>query len=255
MAEVEPSVIGIMGDRRSVPEPGHLAADMIAHINDNYGFVQADSVTDPFEGDTAYDALAYTRLEPTSLERAHEYAEHHGLPLYILSTKFDVELPDPEASYRLLAPNISTDVLRFMDDVGRLAAVFSDWELVITEHHQEHKADISGTALKIREMIGQPDARIESVRDWSRTQAEYDLPDEARGGYAIHEVEFLHPDGKEGVKTGIVIVGRDTYGKGLVEVHAEFMHPTPAFEAGLRGAEIHIVDFYRDVILNRAFDS
>ena len=237
-------IIGVVGQREGGPEMGHLAQDVIDHINATRADVEAVPMVEP---DADADMFLFTRRSDGGFDEMMAISDDDGIPVVFASTHFPPQISPYHGATFIDAPNLSLAALAYMDEVAALGEGREDWGLSIVEHHQEAKgANVSGTAKKIADMLGRSHDAITSVRDFQRSQAEYGIEDQFEGGFAIHNTVLTHPVSGETVTTGadLVIRGRETYAVGTLAIYDALQ--VPAIAEQYDGQRVHMVDFYRD---------
>lgn len=179
------------------------------------------------------NVLVYARKTPGTLTEALEHSTHHQTPLLFLSS--GINLPDRQFNFPLIkVPNAALNVITYLQSIEELAkSELAGWQPVITEHHQEAKADTSGTAKKLADMLGVDYDAIVSVRDFSRSSAEFDIPEASRDGYAVHYVTFTNPQtGETFTPDPIVVRGREVYAQGIIDIYHALIENSDVFTPG-----------------------
>jgi len=233
--------VEVMGDRESIAEPGRLAQAIV-----DYGVdFEAFSVQDVRTPQNA-DFLVYCRRSDTTLGAAVSFCHENRIPLALLSSGINADQIRALRFPLIKVPNASLPIVRFLLDVEEAALRHKNWPVTITEHHQPTKKDVSGTALKIADMLGVGKEAIVSVRNWEQSQREHNIPEETREGYAIHDVTFTNPETNiDTTPLHVVVHGRETYARGLMTLAGAVLGHPEEFLPG----HYNIVDLVREHVL------
>lgn len=224
------SRIEVMGDRANDHDGIGRLGKAIVDYNHGIKDLEIAAVSLPHDA----DLLAYCRKTNGTLTEALEYCSDLHRPLLFLSS--GIELPDKPYNFPLVKiPNAALGVINYLSDVEQAATTtYSGWNVTITEHHQESKADTSGTAKKLADMLGISYDNIVKVRDFTKTQAMYpEVPDSSRDGYAIHSVVFTNPTTNEQSEPiEIVVQGREVYAQGVIDIYLAIKEHPEIFTDG-----------------------
>ena len=104
---------------------------------------------------------------------------------------------------------------------------FGGYNLGVTESHQSHKADTSGTAKEMVKYFGTltgtpfPVDQIVKHRD-RESQLAFGVPEAVLGGHAFHTYSLQSKDGTVGFEFSHNVQGRRTYAEGTVDA-VEFL--------------------------------
>lgn len=223
--------IEVMGDRASRFTPGRFAQHIV-ELSSNSIFIK--DVRKPKDA----DILIYCRRVKDSLSEAVRYCKEQKVPLLFLSSGLDISNIDPKNFAFVVAPNSSPKVMRYIQEVVAAHDKYTGWPVVITEHHQPAKQDVSGTAKAIARKIGVNENEIISVRDWEATKEKYGLTGISGDGYAVHSVVFTNPDDPSVTKSvDIVVQGRSSYAQGAVDLARSIVNDSGEYKPGI--LELH----------------
>lgn len=224
------SRLEVMGNRTNEAEGiGRLGQAIVDY---EHGIQDLDIVGVDLPVDA--EALVYCRKTDGTLVEAVEYCQDTKTPLLFLSSGIPLPaLYNPNFPL-IKVPNAALGVIDYLRRVETEATEkYAGWLPTITEHHQEAKADTSGTAKKLADMLGVSYDTIVSVRDFSRSQQEFQIPSTSRDGYAIHSVVFTDPEtGKQSDAIEIVVRGREVYAAGVIDIYAALQETPEAFSKG-----------------------
>lgn len=238
----------LFGDRTNPADGlGRLGQCLADNVE---GLTPASQVSDILGEDGTM--LVHCRRDKMLLPALIEHCQRTGEPLLNLSTGETVELPEDLNFLYLDCPNISLEVLGFMQRVQQACAEMDEpFNLDIIEHHQPAKKDRSGTAQAMhdraaalphcRNQPGYYRKNIASVRNLAKTRAAgYDVTAEHEAGYAIHEAVIMDNE-EEAARQfkPLEIYGRKTYAEGLQSVLQTLQTMEPIT------GRLHITDFAR----------
>lgn len=178
--------------------------------------------------------LVYSRKTNGTLAEAVEYCSDNETPLLFLSSGINVDTGAERQFPLIKVPNAALGVIDYLQRVEVAASTdFAGWDATITEHHQEAKADTSGTAKKLADMLGVSYDTIVSIRDFEQSQQEFDIPESSRDGYAVHSVVFTDPaTGEQSDAIEIVVRGREVYAAGVIDIYRALQENPEAFTRG-----------------------
>lgn len=210
--------------------PGRLAQAILDHGHADLPDLIVEAVHEP-EDPTV---LVYCRKTDLTLKKAAAYCNDTETPLLFLSSGIDTSELDTRNFPFVHVPNAALNVIHYLGAVEEAARhQYAGWSPSIVEHHQEAKADTSGTAKKLADMLGIEHDGIVSVRDFDRTQQEYAIPDSSRDGYAIHSVTFTNPETEDvSEPLEIVVNGRSVYAEGVFDIYNAIELYPQAFKKG-----------------------
>lgn len=129
-------------------------------------------------------------------------------------------------AYALIAPNMAKQIVALQAALEAAAAAFpgayAGYTLSVTESHQSHKADTSGTAkanVAAFGALGAPlaVADIVKVRSPDAQVAEMGVPADALAGHAFHTYRLVSADGSVRFELQHNVVGRAVYAEGTVD--------------------------------------
>lgn len=238
----------LFGDRTDPADGlGRLAATLVSEIPGLKPVSKLDEIT------PEVSALVHCRRDPELLPGLIDHCQNTGTPLLNLSTGFEVDLPENLQFLYLECPNISLEVLAFMQRVQvACESMQSPFFLHITEHHQASKKDRSGTAQAMidraalrpnsQNQAGYYRCAVRSVRNLEETRAAgFAVLPEHENGYAIHVARLLAQDQETERQTlpPLEIYGRKTYAEGLHTI----LETVQRLEAVT--GNLHIADFAR----------
>lgn len=148
---------------------------------------------------------------PTVVAKCNELS----IPVIQASTGIDNSyLPTPLKIAIIDAPNLAIPIVKFMYALEQIAPLFREYEILISESHQASKKTIPGTARAFASALGVPDEQIRSVRDVATQQSEFNVPESALKGHAIHRIE-IEGQGVH-LSLGTRILGRNAYCHGVI---------------------------------------
>jgi dihydrodipicolinate reductase len=220
-----------MGNRSEESQgPGRLAQAIVDHEH-SISYLEVAAVDLP-ENPTV---LVYSRKTDGTLSNAVEYCNETETPLVFLSTGIDTSAINAENFPFIKVPNAALGVINYLTDIEKVAQEqYSGWDPQIVEHHQEAKADTSGTAKKLADMLGIDYTNIVSIRDFEKSQSEYGIPDASRDGYAVHSVTFTNPEtGETSDAFEIIVKGRSVYAEGVLDIYSAIQSHPEAFNNGM----------------------
>jgi len=178
--------------------------------------------------------LVYCRKTNGTLAEAVEYCSDTETPLLFLSSGIQIDTAAKRKFPLVKVPNAALGVIDYLHRVETAATTdYAGWQATIIEHHQEAKADTSGTAKKLADMLGIGYENIVSVRNFDQSQAEYGIPDSSRDGYAVHSVVFTNPEtGETSDAFEVVVRGREVYAAGVMDIYRALQENREAFTRG-----------------------
>lgn len=132
----------------------------------------------------------------------------------------------------VIAPNMAKPIVAFMAMVEFAAksfpGVFSGYNLVITESHQQAKKDVSGTAKALVPLFNamgisfEPE-QIQAQRDPAIQRDVLGVPEEFLDGHGWHTYRLLSPDGTVLLEFTHNVNGREVYALGALAA-IRFLH-------------------------------
>lgn len=129
-------------------------------------------------------------------------------------------------AYALIAPNMAKQIVALQAALEAAAAAFpgayAGYTLSVTESHQSHKADTSGTAKAIVGALGGLGAPLDvadivKVRSPDEQVATMGVPADALAGHAFHTYRLVSGDGSVRFELQHNVVGRAVYAEGTVD--------------------------------------
>jgi len=171
--------------------------------------------------------IAIDFTQPSAkLENCRFYCKHN-IPFVMGTTGGDnfelASIVTQSSISAVIAPNMSAPIVMLMDmfiyAASNYPGVLRDWEIRITESHQAGKADVSGTALAIGDLMKKlgvnfTKENIRSVRD-EIEQRIIGIPEFAITGHGWHKYSLISPN-NEYLSFEHNINGRDTYVEGTL---------------------------------------
>ncbi|XLQ20758.1 MAG: dihydrodipicolinate reductase C-terminal domain-containing protein [Candidatus Moraniibacteriota bacterium] len=177
-------------------------------------------------GESGLIAIDFT--QPTAIEENVNLYCKNKIPFITGTTggnrQLLTKLVEESEISAVIAPNMSVPIVMLMDMIAFAATNYpnalKDWEIRIVESHQSSKADVSGTALAIGEIIkdlgvNYSPSNIRDVRD-KIEQRLMGIPEFALDGHGWHKYSLISPDGNEMIGFEHNINGRDTYVNGTL---------------------------------------
>jgi len=132
----------------------------------------------------------------------------------------------PSTAYALIAPNMGKQIVALQAALEAAAATFpgafAGYTLSVTESHQSHKADTSGTAKANVAAFGAlgaplPLDAIVKVRAPAAQVGEMGVPEGALSGHAFHTYRLVSGDGSVRFELQHNVCGRSVYAEGTVD--------------------------------------
>lgn len=208
--------VGLYGRRSTTERLGHFASEI-------YDTLQAEPNITVYKLDfdpaPQLDAVVYASRSADMLRQAAELCATEDIPLFILSSDMDQEIKNlPEECNVTAIPNSSLEVQEYQKNIVEFHDAHPEYQVSITEYHQQSKADVSGTAIAIAKQINFDSSKITSVRDDLTTQKQFSIPDEFQQAYAIHRITFANPETNVSQTFEIKVYGRKTYTRGLIKI-------------------------------------
>lgn len=183
-------VMEVMGQRTNPSQGLGRLAKAIVGFNHRVPNLKVVAVDTPRNA----DVVVYCRKSEATLKQATEYCSSTGAALIFLSSGLQINKLDTSRYPFIRVPNSALTVINYLSLVETQAKDrFADWVPKIIEHHQVSKADVSGTAKKLADMLGVEYDMIESIREFERTKKQYNIPKSSQDGYAVHSVTFTDP--------------------------------------------------------------
>lgn len=145
------------------------------------------------------------------------YCEKTGSPLVELSTGSEA------AGYGgrfpvVLCANTNILILKFLAMLAAGGKHFKNAKVTVTESHQADKSSVPGTAVKMAQSLGVPDAEIRSIRDPQVQRDILKIPAESLSRHAFHRIEI--EDGGGGIVLETRVFGPAPYAEGLARILA-----------------------------------
>lgn len=218
--------IEVVGNRPN-GTPGQLAKALLEYDQYPEG-VEMVAVAVPRE---TYDLAVYCARTDTVLPDTVTYCQQTNTPLAFMSSGIDIDpyLPEVLNFCMIEVPNASIEVIKFMHEATKRASEHQDKQVIITEHHQPSKKDVSGTALKLSALIGENRTKIVSVRDWLESSVACGIPIRASNGYAIH---YFDVEDEPDEHLEVRVLGRETYARGISALIAALFNNPEYFTPG-----------------------
>jgi dihydrodipicolinate reductase len=146
------------------------------------------------------------------------YCQASHAPLVQAATGMDYTAFLPASMNFILieAPNISIPIVKLLFLLQQHGHLFKDYDVAITESHQERKTSLPATAVRMADAFNRPRETITSIRDPARQTSQFGLPEEYLDRHAVHEIVI-----KEGgcmVTIKSEAYGYDSYLYGIVSV-------------------------------------
>lgn len=227
---LQPRRMEVMGNRANeLDGMGRLGQSLLDYDHDILG-LEVVGVDLPQNA----QVLVYCRKTNGTLTEAIEYCSDTETPLLFLSSGIPVDTLAERNFPVVKVPNAALGVIDYLQRVETAARTdYSGWQATIIEHHQEAKADTSGTAKKLADMLGIGYENIISVRNFKQSQEEYGIPDSSRDGYAVHSVVFTNPaTGETSDAFEVVVRGREVYAAGVMDIYRALQENPEAFTNG-----------------------
>ncbi|OHD14439.1 MAG: hypothetical protein A2Y41_03050 [Spirochaetes bacterium GWB1_36_13] len=149
------------------------------------------------------------------LSEAVEFCSKNKVPLIQGSTGMNIERQDYNFTF-IDAPNLSVLMLKFMHMIKEYGALFQDYQISITESHQDTKKSLPGTAIEIANALNVNPKEIKSIRNQDEQLNTYSIPKESLSLHAFHEISILDQGTTLHFKT--LVEGHDSYVKGLSKI-------------------------------------
>ncbi len=151
------------------------------------------------------------------LSEAVAFCDAHQIPLVQASSGMDLSKVRAARFPLIDAPNISLPVIKLMACLESGKTELQGLQVTIAESHQASKKTVPSTAVKFAEILGSDPSKIVSVRDPKVQRKDWDVPEDALEGHAIHRIR-LDGQGAE-LTLGTRILGRETYVHGLIQLY------------------------------------
>jgi 4-hydroxy-tetrahydrodipicolinate reductase len=129
-----------------------------------------------------------------------------------LSTGLKTETAEPDFPL-VICPNTSILLLKTLKMLEVFGSAFKDYEVSITESHQQAKQTEPGTAYAFAESLGLPVGSISSVRDPQVQENQIGIPAEFLSKHAYHKIVIK--DGLDELTIETKVLGHDSYAKGV----------------------------------------
>ena len=201
--------VGLYGRRSTTEHLGHFASEIYnaLQVEPNVTVYKLD-----FDPAPQLDAVIYASRSADKLRQASELCIKEDIPLLILSSDMGKEISDLSDACKIqVIPNSSLEVQEYQQNITKFHENHPDYKVSITEYHQQSKADVSGTAIDIAKQINFDGSKITSVRDDLATQKKFNIPEEFKQAYAIHQITFTNPETNVSQMFEIKVYGRKTY--------------------------------------------
>jgi len=144
------------------------------------------------------------------------YANDNCIPYIQACTRGEHEMPLP-GCFRCVfveAPNLSIPIIKFLHMLRQHGPRFSDYDVTVTESHQQMKHSVAGTAVEMGRYLGVHQSRILSIRDPSIQRD--DLGIDNLGLHAYHILTISDSDCTITLETRVE--GHAPYINGLAEI-------------------------------------
>ena len=212
--------VGLYGKRASQEQLGHFATEI-------YEALQAEAGTKVYKLDfdpaPNLDTVLYASRSADKLRQAAELCIKMNIPLLILSSDLKDQVDELPAECNVqVIPNSSLEVQEYQRNVINYHRAHPDQKVTITEYHQQSKLDVSGTAIAIAKQINFDSKNIISIRDDPTAQRLYNIPDQSKDAYAVHQIAFTNSQTNTTQMFEIKVCGRSTYISGLIEIVQKF---------------------------------
>jgi 4-hydroxy-tetrahydrodipicolinate reductase len=129
-----------------------------------------------------------------------------------LSTGLKTENAEPDFPL-VMCPNTSILLLKTLKMLEAFGSAFKDYEVSITESHQEAKQTEPGTAYAFAKSLELPVDSISSVRDPQVQENQIGIPQEFLSRHAYHKIVIK--DGLDELCIETRVLGHDSYAKGV----------------------------------------
>lgn len=142
------------------------------------------------------------------------YCRRHAVPLIQGSTGLD---DDRNANFTLIhSPNFNILLLKFMHMIERFGKQFENYQIEITESHQEAKTSVPGTAVALAEYLDIDVSAIRSVRNPEKQLNELAIRPEHLDRHAVHVISIKDSDTTISMRTEVL--GLASYVSGLAAI-------------------------------------
>ncbi len=111
------------------------------------------------------------------------------------------------------APNLNILMLKFMFMLKEYGSLYKNYEISITESHQQSKKTVPGTAMEIAASLGVDHKKIKSIRDPGDQENVYGIAKEFLSLHAYHDICIQEGDTTINFRT--LVKGHESYISGL----------------------------------------
>jgi len=149
------------------------------------------------------------------LSEAVEFCAKNQVPLIQGSTGMTIERQDYNFTF-IDAPNLSVLMLKFMHMIKEYGALFQDYQISVTESHQDTKKTLPGTAIEIAHALNVDPKEIKSIRNQDEQLHTYGIPKDSLSLHAFHEISIR--DKGTSIRFQTLVESHDSYVKGLSKI-------------------------------------
>lgn len=118
----------------------------------------------------------------------------------------------------IICPNTSVLVLKMLHLLQQNDAIFSNYNISITESHQASKKTEAGTAFAFAKALHFPVNEIESIRDAEIQKEQIKIPDQYLDRHAYHRIVLR--DGNDEIAIETKVLGHQSYVAGIKKIIA-----------------------------------
>ncbi len=168
---------------------------------------------------------------PTAVNSNAEFYVANELPFVMGTTGGDRDklMNDVESSglYAVIAPNMAKQIVALQSMLestrDNFPGIYDGYTLSVVESHQKTKADTSGTAIAIVDILNGMGIvpfsvdQIEKVRIEDQQTGRMEVPEEYLTGHAFHTYRLVSPDGQMAFEYRHNLCGRRTYAEGSID--------------------------------------